>query len=69
MTHDVVAVRGVCIGPGQHLQPGQRATLDAATFQFLKSIGAVQPAPAEALPEPAPTPQPVAPAKPARREN
>jgi hypothetical protein len=67
MTHDVVALRGVCIGPGQHLQPGQRATLDAATFRFLSGLGAVQAAPAEAAPEP--TPQPVAPAKPARREN
>jgi hypothetical protein len=67
MTHDVVALRGVCIGPGQHLQPGQRTTLDAAAFRFLSGIGAVQPAPAEAAPEP--TPQPVAPAKPARREN
>lgn len=65
MAHDVVAVRGVCIGPGQHLQPGQRATLDAAIFRFLQGIGAVQPAPAE----PETAPQPVAPAKPARREN
>jgi hypothetical protein len=68
----VVALRGVCIGPGQHLLPGQRATLDAATYQFLHSIGAVQAAPPDPAPSPAPVPapllQPVAPAKPARRE-
>lgn len=64
MAHDVVAVRGVCVKPGVHLQPGQRATLDAATFRFLQGIGAVRLAPAELEP----TPQPAAPAKATRQE-
>lgn len=74
MTHAVVALRGICIGPGQHLQPGGRAEVDAATFRFLSGIGAVQAAPAspaaaaEATTNATPS-QPVAPAKAARREN
>lgn len=58
----VRALRGVCIGPGRHLSPGETADLDAATVQFLVSIGAVEvvkddPAPVvEAQPEPKSTP-------------
>lgn len=55
------ALRGVCIGPGRILAPGETAELDVATAQFLTSIGAVErvpdePAPAvvERAPEPAP---------------
>jgi len=54
----VRALRGVCIGVDRHLQPGDEADLDAATVQFLTSIGAVakvdEPAPAEPHPETAP---------------
>lgn len=60
------ALRNVCIGPGLHVTPDSEPfKLDAATAQFLTSIGAVakheppaaapeQPA-AAATPEPKPT--------------
>lgn len=38
----VRALRGVCIGPGQHLAAGDVAETDAATAQFLISIRAVE---------------------------
>lgn len=38
----VRALRGVCIGPGRHLLPGECADLDAATAQYLASIAAVE---------------------------
>lgn len=63
------ALRGVCIGPGQHLQPGDVADLDAGTFQFLSFIGAVEAAPADEAPaqaEPKPT---TAPAKAGKKES
>jgi hypothetical protein len=41
----VVALRGVCIGPGQHLLPGDEADVDKATAVFLVSIRAVQEVP------------------------
>jgi hypothetical protein len=41
----VVALRGVCIGPGQHLLAGDEADVDKATAQFLVSIRAVQEVP------------------------
>jgi hypothetical protein len=36
------ALRGVCIGVNQHLKAGDLGDVDAATFTFLKSIGAVE---------------------------
>lgn len=53
----VRSLRGVCIGVDRHLKPGDSADLDAATVQFLVSIGAVErvadaPPPAD---EPKPT--------------
>jgi hypothetical protein len=51
----VRALRGVCIGVGRHLQPGDTEDLDDATVQFLVSIGAVEPvkdAPAPVVEEP-----------------
>ena len=59
----VRALRGVCIGVEKHLAPGDEADMDAATVQFLASIGAVARV-IDALPtefEPAP-------AKPVRKE-
>jgi hypothetical protein len=41
----VVAQRGVCIGPSQHLLAGDEADVDKATAQFLVSIGAVREVP------------------------
>jgi len=61
----VIALRGVCIGPGQHLTPGETADVDDTTARFLVSIGAVAPARARSEPQPATTP---APAKPAKKE-
>jgi len=57
----VVALRGVCIGVGRHLQPGDEADLDEGTVQFLAGINAVKavPPPAEA-PAPPPDATPVA---------
>lgn len=51
------ALRGVCIGPGKNLAPGETAELDAATAHFLVSIKAVEEFVA------APEPETVAPAK------
>jgi hypothetical protein len=48
----VVALRGVCIGPGRHLAAGDDAEVDPATAQFLKSINAVKDFTAAAEPEP-----------------
>ena len=60
----VQALRGVCIGVGLHLAPGESAELDNGTARFLIGIGAVQEAPAEA-----PPPEPAAPAsKSAKKE-
>ncbi len=50
----VQALRGVCIGPGQHLLPGDEADIDNGTAQFLLSIKAVEPVPEAPAPEPAP---------------
>lgn len=45
------AIRGVCIGVGRHLVPGETADhLDAATVQFLTSIGAIEIVPDEPAP-------------------
>lgn len=43
------ATRGVCIGVDRHLKAGGLvpADVDAATLQFLRSIGAVEPVPDE----------------------
>lgn len=43
------ARRGVCIGVDRHLKAGGLvpADVDAATLQFLRSIGAVEPVPDE----------------------
>jgi len=61
---NVQAIRGVCIGVGQHLAPGEAADIDTGTARFLIAIGAVQEAPADKLP-----PEPVTPAaKPAKKE-
>ena len=46
---NVRALRGVCIGPGRHLVAGELADLDASLATYLQSIGAVAPAPAEAV--------------------
>jgi hypothetical protein len=54
----VRALRGVCIGVGKHLAPGETADLDAATVQFLVSVGAVEkvePSPPAPAAEPTPT--------------
>jgi hypothetical protein len=60
------ALRGVCIGPGRHLLPGDApAELDDATARFLVSIGAVEPA-AEPQNDQLPT---TAPAKPGKKES
>lgn len=60
----VRALRGVCIGPGRHLTPGETADIDPATTQFLVSIGAVarvdEPKPAEAPAVAEPAPEPIA---------
>lgn len=63
----VKALRGVCIGPGRHLAPGDQADLDPATVQFLENIKAVERVvekPTEATPaaEPDPSKEPEAPA-------
>ena len=54
------ALRGVCIGVNRSIAAGEDADLDAATVQFLTSIGAVEivkDLPAhEPLPEPSPAP-------------
>lgn len=67
----VRALRGVCIGPGQHLLPGDEADVDNGTAVFLANIGAV-----ERLPEPpaaesdskAPAAPEPTPAKPGKKE-
>lgn len=57
------ALRGVCIGVGQHLTPGDAPVeIEAAAAQFLKSIGAIE----EVVD--APVPEPVTPAKPGKKE-
>lgn len=38
----VVALRGVCIGPGRHLVPGETADMDTAMYTFLSGIKAVE---------------------------
>jgi hypothetical protein len=49
----VVALRGVCIGPGRHLAVGEDAEVDPATANFLQSISAVKEfVPPAAVPEP-----------------
>lgn len=52
----VRALRGVCIGVGRHLVPGDTVDLPAAEVPFLAGIGAVEqvpddPAPKAAEPE------------------
>jgi hypothetical protein len=63
------ALRGVCIGVDRHLLPGDTVQLDAATAQFLTSIGAVaqveEPAPPAADTPPADAGQ-AEPAKPTK---
>jgi len=59
----VRALRGVCIGVEKHLAPGDEADMDAATVQFLASIGAV----ARVIDAPPAEFEP-APAKPVRKE-
>ena len=42
----VVALRGVCLGPGRHLMPADNpAEVDDNTARFLIGIGAVKEAP------------------------
>jgi hypothetical protein len=62
----VVALRGVCIGVGRHLQPGDEADLDEGTVQFLSGINAVKvvPPPPEVVPPPPAPPEQPAPAAP-----
>jgi hypothetical protein len=63
----VVALRGVCIGPGKHLAPGEDAEVDPATASFLKSIAAVEDF--KEPPQPAPESESVsAPAKSGKKE-
>lgn len=38
----VVALRGVCIGPGHHLVAGETADMDTAMYTFLAGIKAVE---------------------------
>jgi hypothetical protein len=59
----VVALRGVCIGPGRHLAPGDDAEVDPATANFLKSINAVKEFTAADVSEPVSEP-----AKPGKKE-
>jgi hypothetical protein len=47
----VKALRGVCVGVGRDLNPGDLADLDPATVQFLTAIGAVAPVVDEPVPE------------------
>jgi hypothetical protein len=49
----VRALRGVCIGVGQHLAPGDTVDLPAAEVPFLAGIGAVEPV----ADDPAPAPE------------
>jgi hypothetical protein len=55
----VVALRGVCIGPGRHLAAGDDAEVDPATANFLKSINAVSDFKDPPLLEPEPVSEPV----------
>ena len=48
----VRALRGVCVGVGRHLAASDTADLDAATVQFLVSIGAVEKIDAPVVAEP-----------------
>lgn len=64
-------MRGVCVGPGKHLLPGDVADIDDATFSFLRNIGAVEAAPEDSV-TPADVPaQPVttAPARAGKKES
>jgi hypothetical protein len=61
----VQATRGVCVGPDQHLAPGQVADVEAGAARFLLSIGAVQ---AYTPPQPKDDPQPAAQPKPAGKK-
>lgn len=68
----VRALRGVCIGVERHLALGAEADLDAATVQFLVSIGAVErvpdPPPPAAEPESGPESETdTTPAKPGKK--
>jgi hypothetical protein len=63
----VKALRGVCIGPGQHLAAGEVAELDTATSTFLIGIGAVAAAPAAPAVPDAPS-EIITPAKPGKKE-
>jgi len=39
---NVRAVRGVCVGVGRHLEPGDVQDVDASLAKFLLGIGAVE---------------------------
>lgn len=54
------ACRGVCIGVDRHLKAGDPvpSEVDAATLQFLRSIGAVEVVPDEPSVETAPADEP-----------
>lgn len=66
MTMLVRALRGVCIGPGRHLLPGDApAEVDDKTARWLVSIGAVQ----AVADEPPPQQPNASPAKPAKKES
>jgi hypothetical protein len=54
----VVALRGVCIGPSQHLLPGGEADVDNLTARWLADAGLVQLAPEAPVAEAAPAPAP-----------
>lgn len=59
----VRALRGVCVGPGLHLAPGDTTDLDAAQVTFLSGIGAV-----EVVKDPEPETQTKAPVKTGTKE-
>lgn len=59
----VKALRGVCVGPGVHLAPGDFADLDPALVTFLVHIKAVEAVRDEPPETPAPHLEPIAPPK------
>lgn len=40
-----IALRGFCLSVGKHAVPGDEVDVSESTFQFLRSIGAVEAAP------------------------
>lgn len=60
----VRALRGVCVGVGQHLKAGDTCELDYATANFLVHTGAV-----EIVPDEPAKSEPPAPAKSGKKES